>query len=72
MSDKKQVHPLLPLGVGVAIGGSALWLAIELWPVLVLGGAAWLITKGAAKSNLDKAGATNEDVGTLRDPPPAG
>jgi len=50
------LSPLIPLGVGVAIGGSVLWIAIKIWPAVILGGAAWLIAKGVGKSNPTKVG----------------
>lgn len=39
-------HPLVMLGIGVGAGVCGIWLLIELWPLLLLGGAAWLTYKG--------------------------
>jgi hypothetical protein len=44
------VNPLVPLGVGIALGGCALWRIIEMWPVLVIGGGIILALTGVKKS----------------------
>lgn len=36
----------IPLGIGIGIGICSIWALIELWPVIILGGAAYLIVKG--------------------------
>lgn len=36
----------IPLGVGIGIGVCSVWALIELWPIIVLGGAAYLVVKG--------------------------
>ena len=46
MTNKPAVNtPLLTLGIGIGVGAVALWAAVELLPVLVLGGGAWLLYK---------------------------
>ena len=55
---KNNTSPLVPLGVGIGIGVCSLWALIELWPVLILGGAAYLCiqgTKHTTKENIDNA-----------------
>jgi len=56
MSNQQQVHPFVPLGIGVAMGAGSLWLAVKLWPAVILGVAAWLITKGVLKQNPRQGG----------------
>ena len=46
MDKKTDMNALVPLGLGVALGGSALWLLVELWPLLIIGGGAALLLKG--------------------------
>jgi len=36
---------LIPLGIGVAIGGGLLWLLLELWPLIAMGGGLLLAFK---------------------------
>ncbi len=50
--------PLVPLGVGVVLGGSALWLLIELWPLLVVGGGLAMVAVGLKKSKEERDNAT--------------
>lgn len=44
------LNPLVALGIGVGAGVCALWALLELWPVLALGGAAYLIYRGSSAS----------------------
>ena len=46
MNDEKDVNPLIPFGVGVAVGGLGLWLLVQAWPLLFIGGGAALVLKG--------------------------
>ena len=46
MSKKKQSNPLLPIGFGIGIGACSLWAIAELWPLLIIGGAGYLVVKG--------------------------
>lgn len=47
------ISPLVPLGIGVALGMGSLWLLIEVWPAIMIGLAAWLITSGAINTSKD-------------------
>jgi hypothetical protein len=42
----KAVNPLLPLGIGVGVGILSLYAVIELFPLIALGGAGYLVIKG--------------------------
>jgi len=44
--NNNNYHPLFMIGVGAGAGICAIWLLVELWPLLLLGGAAWLAYKG--------------------------
>jgi hypothetical protein len=35
-----------PLGIGIGIGVCSVWALVELWPIIALGGATYLIVKG--------------------------
>lgn len=45
--ENKQVNPLVAVGLGIGIGVCTLYALLELWPVLALGGAAYLMYRGA-------------------------
>jgi len=49
--EKNKISPLVPLGIGIAIGGSALWLLIELWPILLVGGGIALALGGMTNTS---------------------
>lgn len=50
MSDSR-----VPLGIGIGIGVAGVWALVELWPLLLLGGATYLIVKGMEEDyNSDK------------------
>jgi len=34
----KQDNALVHIGIGIAIGGSALWMLTQFWPILLIGG----------------------------------
>ena len=38
--------PLVSLGIGMVVGVGALFLLLELWPILVVGGGVYLVLKG--------------------------
>jgi len=40
------LNPLVAIGVGIGIGACAIILLVHLWPLVILGGAAYLIFKG--------------------------
>lgn len=50
---EQKVSPLIPLGAGIAIGGGALWLLVELFPLIIAGGAAYLVIKGIGQQNTE-------------------
>jgi len=58
MDNKKTLTnaSLIPLGVGIAIGGSILFVLIELWPLLILSAAGYCIYKGFIASPEDTTG----------------
>ena len=44
--EQDKLNPLVALGLGAGIGVCSLWILLEIWPALVLGGAVYLIYKG--------------------------
>ena len=64
MSNKQEqgasISPLLPFGLGVGAGLCGIWAAIELLPLLAMGGVGYLVylglaqTKGANKEEAKK------------------
>lgn len=40
------IDPKIPLGIGIGIGTAGVWALVELWPLILLGGAAYLVVKG--------------------------
>jgi len=48
MSNKNTLTSanLIPLGIGIAVGGGLLFALIEIWPLLILTGAGYCIYKG--------------------------
>lgn len=46
--------PKIPLGIGIGIGITSIWALVELWPVLLLGGAAYLVVKGLEEDHTEK------------------
>lgn len=45
---------LLSLGLGIGIGALSLWVVIELFPLIVLSGAGYLVLKGLQTKNLEE------------------
>lgn len=45
--------PKVPLGIGIGIGAASVWALVELWPLLLLGGAAYLVVKGLESDHTD-------------------
>lgn len=39
------------LGVGIGIGACAAWLAVELWPLFVVGGAGYFLLKNSSSND---------------------
>jgi len=56
----KDLNPLVALGLGAGVGVCSLWVLIEVWPVLVLGGAAYLVYKGTQQSNKENITRCND------------
>ena len=52
---------LVPLGVGIAIGGGLLFALVNIWPVIILTGAGYCIYKGLSPSSEDTAGAKDAE-----------
>jgi len=52
---------LIPLGIGIAIGGSILFALIELWPLLVLSAAGYCIYKGFVSTPAGTTGAKDAE-----------
>jgi len=53
MADKNNTltsASLVPLGIGIAIGGGLLIALVELWPLLILFGSGYCIHKGLSHS----------------------
>lgn len=48
--SQNNLNPLVALGLGVGIGVCGLWVFIETWPLLALGGAAYLVYKGTQQT----------------------
>lgn len=44
------INPLIAIGLGIGIGVCGLWMLIEMWPLIILGGAGYLILKGVEKN----------------------
>lgn len=44
------ISPLVPLGVGIALGGMGIWALIELWPLIIIGAGVILFIKGTSQS----------------------
>jgi len=42
---------LVPMGIGIAIGGGLLWVLVELWPLLLIGGGLLLAFKQMINQN---------------------
>ena len=51
---------LVPLGIGIAIGGGLLFALLHLWPVFIFFGAGYCIHKGLSSSQ-DTAGAEDAE-----------
>ena len=51
MNKEITSNPLVPLGLGIGVGICSLWLLLEVWPLLMLGGAGYLVYKGMEKQN---------------------
>jgi hypothetical protein len=43
---------LVTFGLGVGAGVCSIWLLIELWPLVLLGGAGYLVLKGMENSRI--------------------
>jgi len=55
MNDQtSKSNPLVPLGLGIGVGVCSLWLLLEVWPLVVLGGAGYLVYKGMESQNSKK------------------
>lgn len=55
MNDQtNKSNPLVPLGIGIGVGVCSLWLLLEIWPLVVLGGAGYLVYKGMESKNPKK------------------
>lgn len=45
--------PRVPLGIGIGIGAAGVWALVELWPLFLLGGAAYLVVKGLREDHIN-------------------
>ena len=48
--NETNLNPLVAMGVGIGVGVCGLWILLETWPILILGGAAYLVYKGVQKT----------------------
>jgi len=60
MNNRTTDNPLIPLGLGIGIGICSLWLLIELWPLVILGGAGYLVVKGMQGQTTKKKETTTQ------------
>ena len=61
--NEQPVSPLLPFGVGVGVGVMCLWALVELFPLIALGGAGFLVVKGLKTTNISKEDTNTCSIG---------
>ena len=44
------INPLIAIGLGIGAGVCGLWVLLEMWPIILLGGAGYLILKGVEQN----------------------
>lgn len=65
MTNKTMLDsPLLTFGLGVGAGATLLWAAVELLPLLLIGGGVWLAAKGVTPVNPPRENANEVLDGT--------
>ena len=57
-------NPLLAFGLGVGAGATALWAAVELLPLILIGGGVWLAVKGVTPGKTPRENANEVLDGT--------
>jgi hypothetical protein len=64
MADNKNTltsASLIPLGIGIAIGGGLLFALVQIWPLAILIGAGYCIHKGLSLSSEGTTGAKDAE-----------
>lgn len=54
-------NPFVLLGIGTGIGVCTLWVLVELWPIIALGGVAYIIYQGTKNTTKENINDTNLD-----------